>query len=334
MRLRLRLLVLLLGLSLPPLPAAAQTPPEPSTPGIAPAVAAPRWALALHGGAGTIPKDMDPAIVEAYRASLRRGLELGRGILAKGGSSLDAVEAVVRGFEDDSLFNAGKGAVFTHDGTHELDAAIMNGATLGCGSVASVTIVRNPILLARQVMENSPHVFLVGAGAEAFARSRGLQIVDNHYFDTVKRRNDWQKALRDNKFGTVGCVALDLQGHLAAATSTGGMTNKRWGRVGDSPIIGAGTYASDASCAISCTGTGEQFIRHTVAHDVAALVEYRNMPLGEAAHVVIDGKLKPGDGGLIAVSHSGDIALVFNSAGMYRGAADSRGRFEIAIWKE
>ena len=324
MRVRLPLLLLILCAHLSLAPATAQRP--------APAVTAPRWALALHGGAGTIPKDMDPALVDAYRASLRRGLELGRGILEKGGTSLDAVEAVVRFFEDDSLFNAGKGAVYTHDGTHELDAAIMNGATLACGSVAGVRTVRNPIHLARLVMEKSNHVFLIAAGAESFARTQGLPAVNNHWFDTRRRRDEWRKAVREGKFGTVGCVALDTQGHVAAATSTGGLTNKRWGRVGDVPIIGAGTYANDANCAVSCTGQGEQFIRNTVARDVAALVEYRGLPLADAAHAVVDGKLKPGDGGLIAVSHTGEIALVFNSAGMYRGAADSGGRFEIAIW--
>lgn len=294
----------------------------------------PAWAIALHGGAGTIPRDLDPKLVAAYQASLRHGLELGKGILEKGGTSLDAVEAVVRFFEDDSLFNAGKGAVYTHEGKHELDAAIMNGATLACGSVAGVRTVRNPIHLARLVMENSKHVFLIGAGAEDFARAQGIPAVGNHYFDTRTRRDQWKKALREDKFGTVGCVALDTQGHLAAATSTGGLTNKRWGRVGDVPVIGAGTYANDLSCAVSCTGQGEQFIRNTVARDVAALVEYRGLPVNEAAHTVIDGKLKPGDGGLIAVSRTGEIALVFNSAGMYRGAADAGGRFEIAIWGE
>jgi len=326
MRTWLRVAVVTLCVCIPLTTATAQNPtPEAVRPG---------WALALHGGAGTIPKDMDPKLVEAYRASLRHGLELGRGILAKGGTSLDAVEAVVRFFEDDSLFNAGKGAVYTHEGTHELDAAIMNGATLACGSVAGVGTVRNPISLARLVMEKSKHVFLIAAGAEAFARAQGVPAVDNHEFDTRRRWEQWQKALHDDKFGTVGCVALDTQGHLAAATSTGGLTNKRWGRVGDVPVIGAGTYANDRSCAVSCTGQGEQFIRNTVARDVAALVEYRSLPLADAAHAVIDGKLQPGDGGLVAVSKTGEIALVFNSEGMYRGAADAGGRFEIAIWGE
>jgi beta-aspartyl-peptidase (threonine type) len=290
------------------------------------------WAIAIHGGAGTIPKDMNPALVNAYRASLRRGLEIGKSVLESGGTSLDAAELVVRYFETDSLFNAGIGAVYTHDGTHELDAAIMNGATLACGSVASVKTVRSPITLARLVMEKSKHVFMIGAGAEAFAREQGMEPVDNHLFDTRRRWEQLQKALKDDKFGTVGCVALDRQGHLAAATSTGGLTNKRWGRVGDTPIIGAGTFADDRSCAVSCTGQGEQFIRHTVARDVAALVEYKGMGVEEAARAVIEGELAKGDGGLIAISRRGEIALVFNSDGMYRGAADANGRLEIAIW--
>jgi beta-aspartyl-peptidase (threonine type) len=313
---------------------AAPAQPTQSPPAATAAAASGRWALALHGGAGTIPKDMDPALVAAYRNSLRQALEIGKGVLARGGASLDATEAVVRFLEDDSLFNAGKGAVYTHAGTHELDAAIMNGATLACGSVAGLRTVKNPISLARLVMERSRHVFLIGSGAEDFARAHGMAVVDNKYFDTQRRWEQWQKALADDKFGTVGCVALDQHGHLAAATSTGGLTNKRWGRVGDVPIIGAGTYANDRSCAVSCTGQGEQFIRHTVARDVAALVEYRDMALEAAARAVIDGKLQPNDGGLVAVSRNGEIALVFNSPGMYRGAADAGGRFEIAIWKD
>jgi beta-aspartyl-peptidase (threonine type) len=295
---------------------------------------APEWAIAIHGGAGTIPKDMNPALVEAYRASLRRGLELGIDLLKKEGSGLEAAVAVVRFFEDDSLFNAGVGAVYTHDGSHELDAAVMDGRTLGCGAVAGVRTVRNPILLARLVMEKSKHVFLAGPGAEAFARAQGMEPVDPKIFDTQRRREQLQKALADDKFGTVGCVVLDREGHLAAATSTGGLTNKRWGRVGDTPVIGAGTYANDRSCAISCTGQGEQFIRHTVARDVAALVEYKGLSLREAAIEVVQTKLKRGDGGLIGVSRTGEIALVFNSDGMYRGAADASGRFEIAIWEK
>jgi beta-aspartyl-peptidase (threonine type) len=294
----------------------------------------PPWALALHGGAGTIAKDMDPALAAAYRAALRHGLELGKSILEKGGTSLEAVEAVVRSFEEDSLFNAGKGAVYTHEGTHELDAAIMDGATLRCGAVAAVRTVRNPIVLARLVMEKSRHILLAGDGAEAFGRSVGVEFVEPHYFDTHRRREQLQKALADDKYGTVGCVALDRHGNLAAATSTGGLTNKRFGRIGDTPILGAGTYASNRTCAVSCTGRGEQFMRHTVARDVAALVEYKGLGVREAAAVVVHGKLEPGDGGLIAVGRDGEIAFVFNTSGMYRGAADARGRFEVAIWED
>lgn len=294
----------------------------------------PQWALALHGGAGTISRDMDPALVASYRASLGAGLETGKKILARGGTSLEAVEAVVRFFEDDSLFNAGRGAVYTHEGTHELDAAIMDGSTLACGAVAAVTTVRNPVTLARLVMQKSRHVFLVGAGAESFGRSAGVDFVDPHYFDTRHRWEQLQKALEKDEYGTVGCVALDRHGNLAAATSTGGLTNKRFGRVGDVPILGAGTYANNRSCAVSGTGIGEQFIRHTVARDVAALVEYKGLGLEEAATLVVFTKLERGDGGLVAVSRTGEIAMVFNSTGMYRAAADSRGRSEVAIWEE
>jgi beta-aspartyl-peptidase (threonine type) len=277
---------------------------------------------------------MDTALADAYRNSLRRGLEHGTSLLKKGAPGLDVAETVVRFFEEDSLFNAGIGAVFTHEGSHELDAAIMDGRTLACGAVAGVKTVRNPISLARLVMERSRHVFMAGAGAEAFARQQGIPAVDPKLFDTRRRYEQLQKALADDKFGTVGCVVLDMQGHLAAATSTGGLTNKRWGRVGDTPVIGAGTWADDRNCAVSCTGQGEQFIRHTVARDVAALYEYKGLSLREAAAVVVHSKLEPGDGGLIAVARSGEIALVFNSAGMYRGAADANGRFEIAIWEK
>ncbi len=294
----------------------------------------PQWALALHGGAGTISRDMDPALVASYRASLGAGLEIGKKILARGGTSLEAVEAVVRFFEDDSLFNAGRGAVYTHEGTHEMDAAIMDGSTLACGAVAAVTTVRNPVTLARLVMQKSKHVFLVGAGAEAFGRSVGVEFVDPHYFDTRLRWEQLQKALQKDQHGTVGCVALDRHGDLAAATSTGGLTDKQFGRVGDVPVLGAGTYASNRSCAVSGTGIGEQYIRHTVAHDVAALMEYKGLSVREAATVVVFTKLEPGDGGLIAVSRTGQIAMVFNTPGMYRAAADSNGRFEVAIWDE
>ncbi|HYU33338.1 MAG TPA: isoaspartyl peptidase/L-asparaginase [Thermoanaerobaculia bacterium] len=298
---------------------------------------APRWSLAIHGGAGTIPKDIPASERDQYLASLQKALEIGRDVLSGGGTSLDAVEKVVRFLEDDPLFNAGKGAVYTHDGTHELDAAIMDGSDLSCGSVASLKTVRHPISLARLVKERSPHVFLVGDGAEAFATEMQVERVPNSWFDTPKRYAQLQETLRKEKEekpkGTVGAVALDQHGNLAAATSTGGLTNKRWGRIGDVPVIGAGTYANNKTCAISGTGWGEKFIRHTVAHDISALMEYAGLTLQQAADKVIHGKLEKDDGGVIGVAHDGSIALVFNSEGMYRGAADSNGRFEVKIWE-
>lgn len=325
-----------------PLLASAQTPPPEG--GKADIIlrseraGAPQWSLAIHGGAGTIPKDIPASERDAYLASLRKALEIGRDALAGGAASLDVVEKVVRFLEDDPLFNAGKGAVYTHEGAHELDAAIMDGRDLSCGSVAGLKTVRNPISLARLVKERSPHVFLVGEGAEAFAAEMGVERVANSWFDTPKRHEQWQAALRKEQEeakpkGTVGAVALDRHGNLAAATSTGGMTNKRWGRLGDVPVIGAGTYANNKTCAISATGWGEKFIRNTVAHDISALMEYAGLSLQQAADRVIHGKLEKGDGGVIGVARDGSIALVFNSEGMYRGAADSNGRFEVKIWE-
>ncbi len=299
---------------------------------------APKWSLAIHGGAGTMPKNIPEAEKEAYLKSLRAALDVGRKVLAGGGTSLDAVEKVVRTLEDDPLFNAGKGAVFTHDGRNELDAAIMDGRDLSCGSVAGLHTVKNPVSLARLVMEKSPHVFMVGDGAEKFADEMKVERVDPKYFFTQKRWDQLQEALRKEKEdakpkGTVGAVALDVHGNLAAATSTGGMTNKRYGRLGDVPVIGAGTYANNHTCAISATGWGEQFIKHTVAHDISALMEYRGLTLQQAADEVIHRKLQKDDGGVIGVARDGSIALVFNSEGMYRGAADSNGRFDVAIWE-
>jgi beta-aspartyl-peptidase (threonine type) len=295
----------------------------------------PKWALAIHGGAGTIPKTLPETEKQEYLQGLTKALQVGKDILAKGGTSLDAVEAVVRSLEDDPHFNAGKGAVYTHEGTHELDAAIMDGSTLSCGSVAGLKTVKSPISLARLVMEKSPHVFMVGEGAEAFAAEQKVERVDNKYFDTPKRYQQWQEALQQEQKDkdTVGAVALDQHGNLAAATSTGGLTNKRFGRLGDVPVIGAGTYANNRTCAVSATGIGEEFIKHTVSHDISALMEYGGLTLQQAADKVIHQKLKPGDGGVIGVAHDGSIALVFNSEGMYRGAADSNGRFEVKIWE-
>ncbi len=298
----------------------------------------PEWAIAIHGGAGVILKrNLSPEMEKAYRHMLDSALTVGEKVLAKGGSSLDAVEKVIRVMEDCPLFNAGKGAVFSHDGYNELDAAVMDGSNLMAGAVAGVRNVKNPISLARKVMTNSDHVMLSGKGATDFAREQGLEIVDSTYFFTERRWKDLQDAIakeKANKFGTVGCVALDKAGNLAAGTSTGGMTNKKWNRIGDTPIIGAGTYASNKSCAVSGTGHGEFFIRYTVAREIAALMEYKGMTVKQAADEVIINRLKAagGEGGVISVDKDGNIALVFNSAGMYRGAADSKGRHEIAIF--
>ncbi len=312
-------------------PAAVESPP---------ADRQPDFALAIHGGAGSIDREMAPERKAAYLEALQDALKIGTSMLEEGASSLDTVETVIRRLEDDPLFNAGKGAVFAHDGVNELDAAIMDGATLNCGAVTGVTTIKNPITLARRVMDSSPHVFFSGRGAEAFAEELGLEQVDPSYFFTQERWDRLQKILaeegeKDNEaHGTVGAVALDRAGHLAAATSTGGLTDKRFGRIGDVPVIGAGTYANDATAAVSCTGYGEQFIRNTVASRVSALMEYRGATLEEAANEVIENVLEPDDGGLIAVSHDGEIVLAFNTTGMFRGAADSRGRFEVVIWEE
>jgi beta-aspartyl-peptidase (threonine type) len=279
---------------------------------------------------------------QGYFDGLTAALTLGRDLLAAGESGLDVVEKVIRVLEDDPLFNAGKGAVFTHQGRNELDAAIMDGRDLSCGAISGVSTVKNPISLARRVMTDSRHVFFVGPGAEQFADEAGVERVDSEYFFVQRRWDQLQEALAEERgaaasegdeLGTVGVAVLDRHGDLAAGTSTGGMTNKRFGRVGDVPVIGAGTYANNKTAAISCTGFGEQFIRNNVSHDVSALMEYKGLTLQEAAEAVIHGKLNPGDGGLIAVDHTGAIALVFNSEGMFRGAADAGGRFEVAIWE-
>ncbi|MCH2162205.1 MAG: isoaspartyl peptidase/L-asparaginase [Phycisphaerales bacterium] len=304
------------------------------------------WAIAIHGGAGTISRNGSPSRRDAAAKGLRTALELGRDMLQEGEDALDVVEAVVKVLEDDPNFNAGKGAVFTAEGTHELDASIMDGATRNTGAVAAVRTVRNPIVLARLVMTETPHVLIAADGAETFADEVDVQRVPNEYFDTEHRRAALDRVLEGRKASddsperpqprggsTVGCVVVDARGRLAAATSTGGMTAKRWGRVGDSPIVGAGTWA-DARVAVSGTGTGEEFIRWGVAQDVAALVEYRGLSLADAATEVVDGKLRPGDGGVICVDHEGGIAMVFNSTGMYRGAANAKGLFKVAIWDE
>jgi beta-aspartyl-peptidase (threonine type) len=298
--------------------------------------------LVIHGGAGVTPKEVTPEKEKLIRAGLQKALETGYAVLKAGGSSLDAVSKTIVVLEDDPEFNAGKGAVFNHDGKNELDAAIMDGATLRAGSVANVHKVKNPILLARAVMEKSPHVMLVGDGAEEFAQSIGMPLVDPKYFYTEKRWQELQQALKEEAakekskvphHGTVGAVALDAAGHLAAGTSTGGMTNKRYGRVGDSPIIGAGTYAN-AHCAVSATGWGEFYIRTVAAHDICARVEYRGEPVGQAAKdVVMDAVPKlGGDGGVIALDADGNFATPFNTEGMYRGWIDKDGKIHIAIF--
>jgi L-asparaginase / beta-aspartyl-peptidase len=296
------------------------------------------YAIAIHGGAGVILKENLPAELEkAYLDILDSVLTVGENILREGGSSLDAVESVIRIMEDSPLFNAGKGAVFSHEGYNELDASIMDGSNLMAGAVAGVRNVRNPITLARTVMLNSSHVMLSGKGATEFATEQGLEIVDSTYFYSDRRWRDLQRAIdrtKKDKLGTVGCVALDKAGNLAAGTSTGGMTNKRWNRIGDTPVIGAGNYASNKSCAVSGTGHGEFFIRYTVAREIAALMEYQGMTVQEASAEMIMNRLKPagGEGGTIAVDKDGNIAMVFNSPGMYRACADSRGRHEVAIF--
>lgn len=321
--------------------------------------AAPRWSIALHGGAGTIERSaMTPEQDAAYRAALTRALEAGAAVLAGGGSSLDAIQAAIEIMEDDPLFNAGRGAVFTSAGTNELDAAIMDGATMRAGAVGSVTRTRHPIALARAVMEQSPHVMLIGEGADAFAASVGLEQVEPSWFFTERRWRALERTLEERgdpapqrpagapppdgeagmaalaaplderKFGTVGVVALDSQGRIAAGTSTGGTTGKRWGRVGDTPIIGAGTYA-DAGCAVSATGTGEYFIRFTVARDICALARDQGLGIQAAAEIEIaEIGRAGGDGGVIALTDEGDVAFAMNTSGMYRGLA----AWNVAPW--
>ena len=338
----------------------------------------PRWSIAIHGGAGTLErKDMTPEKDAAYRQALQSALDAGAAVLTRGGAALDAVTAVITRLEDDKKFNAGKGAVYTWDGVHELDSSIMDGSTRAAGAVAGVTTVRHPILLARKVMEDSPHVMLAGRGAEEFAREKGLEMVPNSYFDTPERLDALKRLKTENlsaldvdiKFGTVGAVALDTQGNLAAGTSTGGMTGKRWGRIGDSPIIGAGTYADNRACAVSGTGWGEYFIRVGVAHEICSRLariksgkpgsirrlgpQLAEDPSGKpltvplspmqlpprfaqkiADDVLADVKSMGGDGGVILVTPEGDALFSYNTSGMYRGRATSAGVNEVAIYKD
>jgi beta-aspartyl-peptidase (threonine type) len=297
------------------------------------------WSIALHGGAGVI--DRERRDYEEYFTALEAALELGARELASGTAAVEVVEQVITMLEDDPKFNAGRGAVLTSLRTHELDAAIMDGRTLSCGAVAGIKNVRNPIQLARQVMERSPHVLLVGQGADDFAREIGLRRVQQSYFTTEQRVSEWLDLRRRQQqgggdgageLGTVGVVALDRFGNLAAGTSTGGLTNKRYGRVGDVPIIGAGTFADNRTVAVSCTGKGEEFIRHGIARALSDRIALTGESLEDAARFLVHETLQPGDGGLIAVDARGALVMEFNTPGMFRGAADSSGRFEVGIW--
>ncbi len=315
-----------------------------------------KFTLAIHGGAGTILKSMlTPALEMKYKQGLQDALDVGYSVLEKNGAALDAVAAAIVSLEDNELFNAGKGSVFTKKGINEMDAAIMDGSNLNAGAVAGVRNIKNPIVLAKEIMEHSGHVMLSGNGAKEFALNRGIEQAPDEYFFTKYRYDQWIEirdsdyyqldhkedklkgmAHEEKKFGTVGAVALDLHGHIAAGTSTGGMTNKRYGRIGDSPIPGSGTYANDVTCAISCTGHGEYFLRAVVAYDVSCLMEYKGLSLQEACYVVVKEKLPKlgGEGGLIAVDAKGNYDLCFNSEGMYRGVRTSAGENMVAIYKQ
>jgi beta-aspartyl-peptidase (threonine type) len=295
------------------------------------------YAIVIHGGAGFMTlENMQEEKQKAYEMALDSALDLGLGVLEKDGSALDAVENVIRLLEDNALFNAGKGAVFTSQGKNELDASIMDGSDLEAGAVAGVTDIKNPISAARAVMEQSVHVMLAGEGASQFAAEKGLEIVDPSYFYTPESYQKLHRELQDKKHGTVGCVALDKSGNLAAGTSTGGMTNKRYGRVGDSPVIGAGTYANNNTCGVSATGHGEYFIRYSAAHDISALMEYKGMTVEEAATEVVMKKLKEagGNGGVICLDKDGHPAMIFNTTGMFRAYGNSDGERMVAIFKE
>jgi beta-aspartyl-peptidase (threonine type) len=313
-----------------------------------------KFTIAIHGGAGTILREhMTPELEEAYLEGLKRGVDAGYGVLEQGGAAINAVKAAIVVMEDNLLFNAGRGSVFTKKGVQEMDAAIMNGATLEAGAVAGVRNVRNPIMLATEVMLHSNHVFLSGKGANDFAIKQGVKLEPDEYFFSQFRYDQWksirdsdayaldhthqrlEELMRDKKFGTVGAVACDYEGNTAAATSTGGMTNKKYGRIGDSPIIGIGTYANNKTCAISCTGHGEPFIRAVAAYDVSCLMEYKGLSLHEAMNTVVNDKLVKldGEGGMIGVDAQGNHAMILNSAGMYRAYRSSDSESEIAIYR-
>lgn len=307
------------------------------------------YALVIHGGAGTITRDnMTAEKEDAYKTKLTEALNRGYDILRNGGTSTDCVVEVIKVMENSPLFNAGKGAVFTSNGINELDASIMEGKTLNAGSVARLTRIKNPITLARFVMDSSKHVMMVGDGAEQYAQASGFELVDPSYFYTERRMRSLQRIQKrdtgedielqypdDTKFGTVGCVALDKEGNLAAGTSTGGITNKKFGRVGDSPIIGAGTYANNNTCAISATGDGEFFIRNMVAYDISAMMEYKGFSITEAANISIHQKVEAmkAKGGVIGIDKNGNITLTFNTPGMYRGYITNEGKPTVLIYK-
>jgi beta-aspartyl-peptidase (threonine type) len=307
-----------------------------------------KYAIAIHGGAGTILRStMTPEKETAYKKALEDAINAGETILKKGGYAIDAVEAAIIVLEDNPLFNAGKGAVFTHDGKHEMDASLMNGKDLMAGAVASVSNIKNPVSLARAIMDKSEHVFLAGQGAIEFAKKNNIEFQPDEYFYVQMRYDQLQEALKsdtivldhtvdkEKKFGTVGAVVLDIHGNLAAGTSTGGMTNKKHGRVGDTPMIGAGTYANNNTCAVSCTGHGELFIRSVVAYDISCLIEYKGLSLKQACDLVVQDKLVKigGEGGLIAIDKNGNIELPFNSEGMYRAKKSSDTDIYIGIYK-
>lgn len=291
-----------------------------------------KYTIVIHGGAGSIDPNLDNEKKEAYLNSLTKALNIGKEILKKGGKSLDAVEQVIRFFEDDSLFNAGRGAVFTSEGKNELDASIMDGRDLSSGGVAGVTIIKNPISLARLVMEKTPHVLFAGKGADDLGKQLGAEIVDPSYF-FVYERYDELKKLKEKSKGTVGCVAIDQFGNIAAGTSTGGRTGKMPGRVGDSPLINCGTYANNKTCGVSATGIGELFIKNTTCYQISALMEFKGYTLKKAAEEMIFQILPKDSGGVIAVDKDYNFELIFNTSSMLRGVANSDGLFDVEIWK-
>ena len=311
----------------------------------------PLYAIVIHGGAGSSPEQMGEQGRKGREQALERVLKMGSQLLGNGGTSLDAVEQVIRAMEDDPIFKAGRGAVFNSAGGHELDASIMDGRDLSCGAVAGVSVVKNPVSLARLVMTKTRHVLLAGDGADAFAKTMGVDLVEQRYFSTEAARRRWLRSKKAEKeeaskkgarnaparpgyFGTVGCVALDRFGNIAAGTSTGGLSNKQYGRIGDSPIVGAGTYADNRTCGVSCTGIGEHYIRNAIAYDISAQMKYTKCTVQDAVSTAINKTLKPGYGGIIALDRKGNIAAGYNTGGMTRGMANSKGLFVVRIGKD